>query len=73
MKYSEIQLKGQHELQEMLDELKVKLGKYRFELADKSLKDFSQIKKAKKDIARVLTALRNANLQIHANATNNKT
>ncbi len=57
MKYSEIQSKSQNELLEMLEELRVKLGKFKFELADKSLKDFSQIKKTKKDIARVLTSL----------------
>ncbi len=57
MKYSEIQSKSQNELLEMLEELRVKLGKFKFELADKSLKDFSQVKKTKKDIARALTSL----------------
>ncbi|MEK7151126.1 MAG: 50S ribosomal protein L29 [Patescibacteria group bacterium] len=57
MKYSDIQFKSQPELNEMLKELQVKLGKMRFELADKSLKDVSQLKKTKKDIARILTAI----------------
>lgn len=56
MKFSDIQSKSQTELNEMLKELQVKLGKLRFELANKSLKDVSQLKKTKKDIARVLTA-----------------
>ena len=58
MKYSDLQSKDKIELKESLKELKVKLGKLRFELANKTLKDFSQIKKTKKDIARVLTALK---------------
>lgn len=56
MKSSELQLKSENELNEMLKELQIKLGKLRFELANKSLKDVSQIKKTKKDIARILTA-----------------
>ncbi len=42
----------------MLKELRIKLGKLRFELANKSLKDVSQLKKTKKDIARILTAIK---------------
>ena len=42
----------------MAEDLKIKLGKLRFELANKTLKDFSQIKKTKKDVAKVMTALR---------------
>ena len=57
MKFSEIQSKSQDELNEMLGELRIKLGKFRFELADKSLKDVSQLKKTKKDIARILTVI----------------
>lgn len=57
MKYADLQNKGKEELQEMLKELKVGLGKLRFELANKTLKDFSQINKTKKDIARFLTAI----------------
>jgi len=56
MKFSDIQSKSQAELNEMLNELQVKLGKLRFELTDKSLKDTSQLGKTRKDIARVLTA-----------------
>lgn len=44
----------------MLKELKIKLGKLRFELSANILKDVSQIKKTKKDIARAIT-LQNKN------------
>ena len=37
---------------------KAKLMQLNFDLADKKLKDFSQIRKAKKEIARILTELR---------------
>lgn len=57
MKYNELQGKDQDELQEMLKELKVKLGKFRFESANNTLKDYSQLNKTKKDIARVATAI----------------
>ncbi|MBI4160294.1 MAG: 50S ribosomal protein L29, partial [Candidatus Yanofskybacteria bacterium] len=55
MKSSELQPKSRDELQVMLDELRVRLGKFRFELANKNLKDSSQIGKTKKDIARIMT------------------
>ena len=58
MKFSELQSKEKNELREILEETRLKLGKLRFELANKSLKDVSQIGKIKKDIARVLTALK---------------
>ena len=57
MKYSELQNKTSHELQEILKESRIKLGQLRFELANKSLSDFSQIKKIRKNIAQTLTAL----------------
>ncbi len=57
MKFSEIRNKDMAELQEMLKEARIKLGKLRFELANKSLKDSSQIGKVKKDIAQIMTAL----------------
>lgn len=58
MKYPELENKTIEELRKQMEELKIKLGKLRFELANRALKDFSQIKKAKKDIARILTALK---------------
>ena len=60
MKFSDIQLKPQAELNEMLKESQIKLGKFRFELANKSLKDTSQLGKVKRDVARIKTAVRRA-------------
>ncbi|HEY4507227.1 MAG TPA: 50S ribosomal protein L29 [Candidatus Paceibacterota bacterium] len=62
MKYRDIQSKSKNELEEMLKDLRIKLGKLRFELAGQSLKDTSQIGKMKRDIARVLTASRTLNI-----------
>jgi len=59
IKFSELQNKSQQELQEMLKEYRVNLGKLRFELSNKSLKDVSQFKKIKHDIARIITAMNN--------------
>lgn len=58
MKYSELQNKDSQELQVMLKEAKVKLGKLRFEMVNKSLKDSSQIGKTRKEIAQIMTALK---------------
>lgn len=63
MKYTELQSKPQAELNEMLKELQIKLGKLRFELASKSLKDTSQLGKTRRDIARVLTAIKMSKFQ----------
>lgn len=57
MKFSELQNKDHDQLHSSLKELQSKLAKFRFEIAEKKLQDFSQIKKTKKDIARILTAL----------------
>lgn len=57
MKSTDLQNKDVAELQERLKEARIKLGKFRFELANKALKDFSQIGKVKKEIARLMTAL----------------
>lgn len=57
MESQDLQNKSAPELQERLKEAKIKLGKFRFELANKALKDSSQIGKVKKEIARIMTAL----------------
>jgi ribosomal protein L29 len=49
--------KSREELAAMAGEQKAKLLKLKFELNEKSLKDVSQIKKTKKEIARIMTAL----------------
>ena len=57
MEHRNLENKTDIELKNMLEELKIKLGKMRFELANKTLKNVSEIKIVKRDIARVLTAL----------------
>lgn len=61
MKYSELQNKDKIELNELLKELKIRLGKLRFDLSGNTLKDSSQVKKTKKTIARIMTVLRSQN------------
>ena len=58
MKYTDLKNKDIKELQKMAEDLKIKLGKFRFELANKTLKNFDQLGQTKKDIARVLTVIR---------------
>ena len=64
MKNSEIQNKEGSELNEMLKNARIKLGQLKFELANKTLKNPSQIKPVKKEIARLMTALNNKHLSI---------
>lgn len=54
--------KSKEELSKTLKELSSKLLQLRFDLAEKKLKDVTQIDKTKKDIARILTALKTQNL-----------
>lgn len=49
--------RSKEELLKMRGDLKAKLMKLNFDLAGNKLKDFSQLKKTKKEIARILTAL----------------
>jgi len=58
------QNKSKEELTANLFELQAKLAQLRFEQADKKLKDSSQFKKTKKDIARVLTRLRAESIEV---------
>lgn len=57
MKKLDAKNKSAQELNSLLAELKTKLVNLSFDLNDKKLKDTTQIGKAKKDIARVLTQL----------------
>ena len=50
--------KTREELVGMFKDHRAKLLKLKFDLNEKKLKDVSQIKKIKKDIARILTALK---------------
>ncbi len=51
------QNKTKEELNTMLKDLKAKLLQFNFELGEKRLKDFSQVGKTKKEIARILTII----------------
>lgn len=53
----DLQNKTKEELKTMLKDLRAKLLQFNFELGEKRLKDFSQVKKTKKEIARILTEL----------------
>ena len=55
MKKIDLQNKTKEELDTMMKDLKAKLLQFNFELGEKRLKDFSQVKKTKKEIARILT------------------
>ena len=58
MKNNDFKNKSVDELRQILSDLKVKLAKLGFGLEANTLKDTSQIKKTKKDVARILTALK---------------
>ena len=64
MKPDELKSKSCDELKQLLADLRAKILKLNFDLADSKVKDVSQIGKTKKDIARVLTLLKSQNSQI---------
>ena len=53
--------KTKEELNHSLVDLRAKLLKLNFDLADSKVKDFSQLRKTKQDIARILTVLKQIN------------
>lgn len=57
MKASELRKKNKTELNKILLKRREKLCQLRFDLGQAKLKDTTQIKKTKKDIARILTIL----------------
>jgi ribosomal protein L29 len=61
MKKIDLNNKTKEELSHTLADLNSKLLKLNFDLADNKLKDVSQLKKTKKDIARVMTMLSRVN------------
>ena len=63
MKASEVRAMPVDELNEKLVDLKEELFNLRFQLAANQLENTARIKTVKKDIARVKTALRAAELQ----------
>lgn len=58
MKYSEVKDKSLQDLENMIKDLRLQLGKARFELANNTLKNTSLIGKIKNEIAKSLTAIR---------------
>lgn len=58
MKAKEIREKSENELKKELTELRNKLTKLRFDISAKQTKNHREIRKAKKDIARILTVLK---------------
>jgi len=58
MKNFDLKNKTKEELNTMLRDFKSKLLQFNFELGEKRLKDFSQVNKTKKNIARILTTLK---------------
>ena len=60
MKTLDLKNKSHEDLIHLLSESQAKILKLRFDLADKKLKNYSEIKKTRKNIARILTALNKA-------------
>lgn len=61
MKKNDLSNKSKDELSSMLNELKSKLLQFNFELGEKRLKDYSQVGKTKREIARILTLINKKN------------
>ena len=57
MNYTEIKEKSLNELEGLLKEKKLELFKLRMQLKTMQLQDTSQIRKTRKDIARIKTAI----------------
>lgn len=58
MKIKELRQKTTKELKELLEEDRHKLGQFRFDLAAKKLKNVREIRNLRREIARILTILR---------------
>lgn len=61
MKKLDLQNSTKEELNTMLKDMRAKLLQFNFELGEKRLKDFSQVKKTKREIARILTLINKKN------------
>ena len=58
MKIKELRQKTTKELKELLEENRHKLGQLKFDLAAKKLKNVREIRNLRREIARILTILR---------------
>ncbi|MEA2113710.1 MAG: 50S ribosomal protein L29 [Patescibacteria group bacterium] len=61
MKIKELRQKTEKELKDLLSENRLKLGRFKFDLASKKIKGVGQIKELRKDIARILTISKQKN------------
>ncbi|OGZ35332.1 MAG: 50S ribosomal protein L29 [Candidatus Portnoybacteria bacterium RIFCSPLOWO2_01_FULL_43_11] len=59
MKIKEIRQKSGREIRSLLTEKKQRLGQFGFDLASKKIKNVREIRETRKDIARILTILKN--------------
>lgn len=66
MKMAELKIKSTTELQKLLTTLTEQLRSLKFKHSQRELKDASQIKKTKKDIARILTLLNFKNNKLNS-------
>ena len=57
MKIKELRQKSEKELQKLLQELRERLRKLRFDLVSGKVKNVKEIQQTRKDIARILTIL----------------
>ena len=58
MKITELRQKTEPELRKLLQDNREKLRQFRFDLVSGKIKNVREIRKTKKDIARILTLLR---------------
>ncbi|PIP23661.1 MAG: 50S ribosomal protein L29 [Candidatus Nealsonbacteria bacterium CG_4_10_14_0_2_um_filter_38_17] len=58
MKILELRQKTEAELQKMVSENRKKMGQFRLDLASGKVKDIREIRNIKKDIARILTIIK---------------
>lgn len=63
MKAKELRERSESQLQILVKESKEKLNKLRFSLANRQLKDYSDVKKTKKIIAKAKTVLKEKAIQ----------
>jgi large subunit ribosomal protein L29 len=63
MKVKELRQKTEKELRDLLNEDRRKLGQLKFDLASKKLKNIREIRELRRDIARILTILKEKNVQ----------
>jgi len=58
MKIKELNQKTKKELNDLLIENRHKLGQLRFDLASKKLKNIREVRKLRRDVARIITILK---------------